>query len=132
MKSLEELRELFTNDRFAKFNNIEITEINEKYAICTAVIQNSHLNANDIVHGGMLFTLADFAFGVYCNAVHPLTLTQTASISYINPCFNTKYVTATARELAHEKHNCVCEVVLNDDKGRILCIAQINGFVKAN
>lgn len=130
MKTLEELKRLFTQDRFAKFNNIEITEVNENYSVCTAVINDSHLNANDLVHGGLLFTLADFAFGVYCNAIHPLTVTQSASITYISPCINTKYVTATAKQLAYEKHNCVCEVLINDDKGRVLCVAQINGFVK--
>lgn len=131
MKTLDELKRVFTQDRFAKFNNIEITEVNENYSVCTAIINEKHLNANDIVHGGLLFTIADFAFGVFCNAIHPITVTQSATITYINPCVNTKYVTATAKQLAHERHNCICEVIVSDDKGRTLCVAQINGFIKA-
>lgn len=66
-KTLEEVRKIFENDRFATENGAVIEEIGNHSAICTLRITNSHRNAMGAVMGGTYFMLADFAFAVAAN-----------------------------------------------------------------
>lgn len=130
MKTLEDMKKYFEKDRYIKISGIEIIEVNENYAVCKADLLDNHLNSHDMVQGGMLFTICDFAFAVIANYHHSETISQTGFISFINACVGAKYITATARELSTSRHNCVGEVTVKDDSGKIICISQFNGFIR--
>ena len=61
-ENVKRMRKFFERDRFALACGVEIDEVNEEYAICSAAITDDTLNANDKVQGGMIFTLADLTF----------------------------------------------------------------------
>lgn len=130
MKTLEELRKYFENDGFVKYCGMEILAVDKEKALVKAPIFEKHLNAIGIIHGGMLFSIADFAFGVLANYLHPITVTASGSITYVAPCANSAFITAEAREIARYNKTCVQEITVRDDKGMIVCIAQLNGFIK--
>ena len=67
MKTLEKVRKLFENDRFATENGAVIEEIGDHSATCSLRITDSHRNAMGTVMGGVYFMLADFAFAVAAN-----------------------------------------------------------------
>lgn len=126
----EELtRKMFEKDAYVKLSGIEIVEITDESATVRAKIQAEHLNANGAVQGGMLYTLADFAFAVHANHLHPMTVTQGGHISYIRAAI-TDEVTATAVERVRSGHNTVSEVVVRNGAGETVCICTFNGFVK--
>lgn len=130
MKTLEEMKQYFDMDRYVKASGIKITEINKDFAVCKAEIKDTHLNAHEMVQGGMLFTICDFAFAVIANYHYPNTISQFGSISFINACIDAEYITATARLLATSKRNCVGEVTVKDNNGKSICVAQFNGFIR--
>ena len=130
MKTVEELKEFFKMDRFVASCGIEIVSVDEEKSVLRAKVNDMHLNANDCVQGGMLFTLCDFAMAVLGNALHPVTVTSSASITYLAPCRDTEYIYAESREVARARHNCSHQVKVYDDKGNIVCTAQVNGFIK--
>ena len=66
-KTLEEVRKIFENDRFATENGAVIEEIGSRSATCTLKVTDSHRNAMGAVMGGTYFMLADFAFAVAAN-----------------------------------------------------------------
>ena len=126
----EELtRKMFEKDAYVKLSGIEIVEITDESATVRAKIQAEHLNANGAVQGGMLYTLADFAFAVHANHLHPMTVTQGGHINYIRAAI-TDEVTATAVERVRSGHNTVSEVVVRNGAGETVCICTFNGFVK--
>lgn len=126
----EELtRKMFEKDAYVKLSGIEIVEITDESATVRAKIRAEHLNANGAVQGGMLYTLADFAFAVHANHLHPMTVTQGGHISYIRAAI-TDEVTATAVERVRSGHNTVSEVVVRNSAGEAVCICTFNGFVK--
>ena len=125
----ELIRKFFEADEFVKLAGIEIAEITKGKAVVTAKIEKKHLNANGSVQGGMLYTLADFAFAVYANYVHPTTVTQGGHIHYVKAA-NTSCLTATAKETLRSGHNTLSEVIIKDDKDQIVCVCNFNGFVK--
>lgn len=130
MNKLDELKNFFERDRFVKANGIEIVSADSEKAVCKAYVVDNHLNANDAVQGGMLYTIADFAFAVLSNNLHPITVTQSANVSYIKACKNTAYITAEAREITKTAHNSVVEVLVKDEREDIVAIGLFNGFTR--
>ena len=65
MFTLEEAREYFSQDRYAtEVTGAVIEEVGEGYARVSCKLTSCHLNARGFVMGGVMFTLADFAFVV--------------------------------------------------------------------
>ena len=129
MKKEDVLKKYFAKDGYVKLSGIEIAEITDEKAVVSAKIQPDHLNGNGFVQGGMLYTMADFAFAVLSNHLHPMTVTQCGQITYLRPA-KAERLTATATETARAGHNTVSEVVVQDDKGTVVCTCHFNGFVK--
>ncbi len=126
---IDALKKFFKADKFVEDAGIEILSVDEKRAVVGANITQKHLNANGCVQGGMLYTIADFAFAVLGNYLHPSTVTQTGQISYLRPAFTTR-VTATAVEIERAGHTTISEVTIRGDKEEIFCVCHFNGFVK--
>ncbi len=126
---LDALKKFFKKDKFVEEAGIEILSVDQTQAVVGAKILEKHLNANGCVQGGMLYTVADFAFAVLGNYLHPSTVTQVGQISYLRPAF-TNAITAVAVEKERAGHTVVCEVTVRGEKGETLCICQFNGFVK--
>ncbi len=123
------VREFFKGDKLVELLGIKIVVVDEDKAVIRAEIKPEHLNANGFVQGGMLYTVADFAFAVLSNHKHPATVTQGGQIQYLLPA-DTAYIKAVATETTRAGRNTVSEVLLYDDKDRIVCTCHFNGFVK--
>jgi len=75
----------FENDRFAAYVGIKLVEVKTGYAKAIMEITDKHLNAVNIVQGGVIFTLADFAFAAASNSYGQVSLGINANISYFQP-----------------------------------------------
>ena len=126
---IDEIKKMFEADKYVALSGIEILSVSEESASVGAKILPCHLNANGVVQGGMLYTLADFAFAVHANFLHPVSVSQSGHITYIAPA-DTDYITATATELVRRGHNSVCQVTVRGSDGNIICTATFNGFIK--
>ena len=127
-ESYRKVKGIFKKDRYIIKNGIEIVEINQDFAICKAEIGEGHLNAKDMVQGGMIYTIADFTFAVLANYLHDFTVTQSATITYINQAV-CKTLFAKSVELDATKHNCIHQVRVYDEKDITIARVQINGFI---
>lgn len=115
--SLEEAREFFYKDKFAVDTGIVLDEITEDRAICSLVIRDEHKNAYGGVMGGVIFTLADFAFAVLSNQIHQLTVAQQVSINYLSAPKGEKLIAeATCRKSG--RTSSIVIVNVSDDVGR--------------
>ena len=123
------MQRFFEKDGYVKLSGIEIVEVTKEKAVVRAKIGAEHVNVAGAVQGGMLYTVADFAFAVLGNYLHPTTVTQGGHISYIRAA-RTSEITATATETVRVGHNCVSEVIIRNDKDEIVCVCSFNGFVK--
>lgn len=82
-KTLEAVRRLFENDRFATENGAVIEEIGDHYAKCSMKLADRHKNALGAVMGGASFTVADFAFAVASNWQEPGVVSLSSDIAYL-------------------------------------------------
>lgn len=126
---IQALKDFFLHDEFARQNGIEIVEIAEGYARTQVRIEPRHLNAGGSVQGGVLFTLADLAFAAATNSHGTLTVTSTASITFVRGA-TTGIISAEAKELANHPRLPFCEVRVTDDAGHLLAIFTASGYRK--
>lgn len=86
-------------DRVAKNNGMAIEDIDEGYAKVSMEIKEEHLNGADVCHGGIIFSLADFAFAIASNSYGTLALGINNSISYLNSALLGESIYAEAKEV---------------------------------
>ena len=115
--TLENAREFFYKDKFAVNTGITLDEITDDVAICSLDIRDDHRNAYGGVMGGVIFTLADFAFAVLSNQIHQLTVAQQVDIHFLSAPKGDKLIAkATCRKSG--KTSSIVNVDISDDTGR--------------
>ena len=115
-KNIDEAREFFTGDTFAKANGIVIDELWEDGCLCSMELRDDHRNAVGGVMGGVIFTLGDFAFAVASN-VHMTTVAQQVSISFLSGSRGSRLF-ARAKCRKDGRTSCVYNIDITDDLGR--------------
>lgn len=82
--TIEEVWSLFKNDRYPVTTlDPQILEAGHGHAVVRMKIGENHINGFGTVMGGVLFTLADFAFGIAANIGQPPTLTASGVIDFM-------------------------------------------------
>ena len=89
----------FDKDQFAKSNGIKLIEASPGYAKASMEVTENHHNSVGIVHGGAMFTLADFAFAVASNSHGRVALAIDAEISFFK-AVSIGTLTAVAKEIS--------------------------------
>ena len=115
--SIEEAREFFYKDKFAVNIGVTLDSLTEDEAICSLELTDEHRNAYGGVMGGVIFTLADFAFAVLSNQIHQLTVAQQVSINYLSAPKGDKLI-AEAYCRKNGKTSSIVIVNVSDDIGR--------------
>ena len=127
--NLEEAKRFFGNDRYAtEQTGIEILAAEKGYAKCELKIGERHKNAQGHVMGGVLFTLADYAFAIASNFEQPATVTQTSQIVFLaSPKGSTLY--AETELIRSGKSTCFYKIMISDDVGVQVAYVTATGFV---
>lgn len=130
MNYLQQAQDFFKNDIYAtETTGIVIEDAAPGYGRATLSIQKRHMNAGNVVMGGAIFTLADFAFGLAANTGNAPTVTLNATISYLNvPKGDT--LIAEARTIKSGRSTCVVEIRITDNLDNVVAISTMTGFRK--
>ena len=123
----EEARAFFANDRFATGNGMVIDELDSEHSVTSVVLTDGHRNALGGVMGGVIFTLADFAFATLTNDKKRKAVAQQMSISYLNAAKGGKLV-ARAVYKKDGRSSCVVNIDVSDDTGRAIAQVVATGF----
>ena len=116
-KDIAEARSFFEGDRFAAVNGMVIESLEDDRCVCSMEIRDDHKNAVGGVMGGVIFTLADFAFAVASNNMHRTTVAQQVSINFLSGTKGTRLIAeAVCRKSG--KTTCVFNIDVKDDLGR--------------
>ena len=99
METLDQIREFFSNDRFAsnclgaRINSFDFETLE---ATVSMDVEERHLNGHDIVMGGVYFTLADFALAISSNVNQPPSSSVSNCINTMKSCKGSRLI-AVAR-----------------------------------
>jgi acyl-CoA thioesterase len=97
----EEIRAKISQDPFASFLGIELLELREGYSKVTLTVGEHMLNFHGILHGGVIFSLADAAFAAAGNSHGQVAVALNVSISFLAavPAGARLYAEATEEKL---------------------------------
>ncbi len=126
--NLSQLRELFRKDFFATdMCGIVIDEVTETGARLSMPVTHRHLNSNGVVQGGAIFTLCDTAFSVAANAGDRLTVSRSASITYVKPGKG-PCLYAEAEKIARGGSTCLYRVSVYDEAHALVAHMTGDGY----
>lgn len=130
MSALEEIRRRFEKDRFAMgTTGIVIDSAEPGKAVCSLVLEEKHMNGNNVPMGGAVFTLADIACAVAANGYsEKTTVSQQASITFLSPARGRR-LTAEAVCLRSGRATALYAVDIRDELGTYVAHATMNGYV---
>jgi acyl-CoA thioesterase len=105
---------------------IAIEEARAGYARLSMEVRPDMLNGHRIVHGGMVFALADTAFAYVCNGHNEKTVAAQASIVFLGSAGEGDTLIAEAEELSTAGRSGVTRVAVRTADGRP--IAEFTGY----
>ncbi|HKX92839.1 MAG TPA: hydroxyphenylacetyl-CoA thioesterase PaaI [Sphingomicrobium sp.] len=105
---------------------IAIEEARAGYARLAMTVRADMLNGHRIVHGGMVFALADTAFAYVCNGKNEKTVAAQASIVFLGSAEESEVLVAEAEEVATAGRSGVTRVSVRTAEGR--SIAEFTGY----
>ncbi len=114
--------QLVRQDRLAQHMGMELVELEVGRAKVKMEAKAEHCNGLGIVHGGTLFSLADFAFAAACNSHGVPTVAIHAAISYVKAAMPGVLV-AEAKETVDAKIG-TTEVRVTDGEGNLVAMFQ--------
>jgi acyl-CoA thioesterase len=126
MKTVDEIKEFFEKDKFAKNCNIEIVRATDGEAECVMAVTDVHKNAVGGVQGGAIFTLADYTFAIASNFNCDACVSVSASISYMRVA-KTNELTAIAQRVGESRNMAFYEVKVSDGVG-VIAVAKFDGY----
>ncbi|MEA2061080.1 MAG: PaaI family thioesterase [Thermodesulfobacteriota bacterium] len=117
------------NDKFAAFVGIRLVKVSPGYALTELELNENHLNGVNMVQGGVIFTLADYAFAAACNAAGCPTIGLSTTISYYRPPTGRK-IKAEAKEISVEKKISGYQVNVMDEDNTVVAAFTGLGYRK--
>lgn len=121
---MQQLMQFFSaEDLFARHTGIELVDAGPGWAKVSMKIQPFHFNAAKTVHGGAIFTLADFAFAVASNSHGTLAMGINTSVNFVKAA-TSGTLHADAMEQAKGPKLASYSVMVTDDAGDVVAIFQ--------
>lgn len=128
-RTLEEVRKIFEEDRFATENGAVIEEIGTYYAKCSLKLEKKHRNAMGAVMGGTYFMLADFAFAVAANWQQMGTVSLRSDISFLGSARGEMLI-AEACCIKNGRDIAFYRISVTDELGNLTAVVNTTGYKK--
>lgn len=97
---MSDIAERIAGDPYARFLGISVDMVEKGRAVCSVTIREHMLNFLGMVHGGLVFSLADVAFSAASNRDHAPSYALDVSGSFLKTAKVGDIITAEA-ELVH-------------------------------
>jgi len=121
---MEQIKKFFaTEDKFARHNGIQLLEAAPGWAKACMTIAPYHMNGAKTVHGGAIFTLADFAFAVASNSHGKLSMGINTTVSFVKAATRGNLY-AEAQEQAINRKLASYHVHVTDDDNDVVALFQ--------
>ena len=105
---------------------IVIEEARKGYCQLSMIVRDDMLNGHRIVHGGMVFALADTAFAYVCNGKNERAVAAQASVIFLGSAHAGETLVAKGEEVSAAGRSGVTRVSVSTSDGRP--IAEFTGY----
>lgn len=90
---------MMRDDGFSQWLGVQVLAVEEGYAKIRMTLRPEMLNGFGVIHGGVMFSLADSAFAFACNNRNNLSMALDTSITFTKSTRPGEVLTAEAKEL---------------------------------
>ena len=102
-------------DHFAEALGIQVLDAKDGYAKVTMKVEKNHTNALGFTHGGVIFSLADYAFAQACNFGDSVAVAVQVSINFLKPSVEEDTLTAEALLVSDGKTTGLYQVIVRKE-----------------
>lgn len=118
-------RDMIAADRASAALGIEVVSAAPGEAVVRMPVREDMLNGFHVIHGGLVFAVADTAFALACNETDAVTLAAGADIAFLTSAVAGEVLTALARRRSLVGRSGIYDVRVEADDGRI--VAEFRG-----
>ncbi len=111
-------------DPFARWMGIEFEEIRPGYARACLRVTPAMLNFHGVPHGGVVFSLADAAFGAASNAHGQAALALSVTIQFLAPAPLGARLVAEAQEVRQGRRAGFYALTVRTEAGEVIAACQ--------
>jgi acyl-CoA thioesterase len=119
------IAELYERDRACQSLGIALEEVTPGRALMRMRVREDMVNGHGMAHGGFLFLFADAAFAYACNGYGPVTVAQSAQVTFLRPAAVDDELVAEAVERTRSGRNGIYDVTVRRTDGTV--IAEFRG-----
>ncbi len=123
MPDKKELARLMGHDKYAELTGLEVLRAKPGEVEVRLPVTEKIVNGRGNVHGGALFTLADYTAAAASNMFGTPTMATNGSISYLR-AVRSGHVTAIAKTVKNGKRMTFQTVEMFNDRGELVAIFQ--------
>ena len=120
---MKSVRKALENDAYASHLGIELLSMEAGYARARMPLETFHGNMYGMVHGGAMFSLADFVFQAASNSHGAVAVAINANISYIQAP-QTKTLYAEATEVSRTRRLATYSIRVTEEGDRLVAMFQ--------
>ena len=114
-KDFDTAAALIANDPFVRSLGIELKEVNDCGVVLEMTVANSHRNFLGGAHGGLIFSLADTAFGIAANTNGIVAIGIDTHMAYIQGCRPDDRLRASSQQIGCSRRVAVYRVDVTRD-----------------
>lgn len=117
-----ELERLLARDPFARWLGVALEYAAEGRVHLSMVLRQEHMNFNGSAHGGVLFSLADTAFGMASNARGVIAVGIHADMAYSLPGSRGDVLVAEAEEVSCSRRVGIYRVTIKGREEKVVAV----------
>jgi acyl-CoA thioesterase len=103
-------------DHYAELLGIQVLETKDGYCKVTMKVKKNHTNAYGFTHGGVVFSVADYAFAQACNFGDNVAVALQVSINFLKPTIEGDVLTAEAVRMSDGKTTGLYQVTIRKEE----------------
>lgn len=111
-----------TPDHAPAWFGMSLVERSPDRCVMTMTVRTDMANAHGVCHGGVLFSLADTAFGVASNAAGAPSMAVGCSIQFLAPARIGDALTATCTQQYRGRRRALYDTRITDQDGRLIAL----------
>jgi acyl-CoA thioesterase len=125
MDGVVPLRPMLRADRASEALGMRVLADDPGHAVVEMPVRGDMLNGFAIIHGGLVFALADTAFAIACNEDDRVTVAAGADVTFLKSTTEGDVLTATADRRIRSGRTGLYDVTVRDQAGDV--VAEFRG-----
>lgn len=121
---------LWSGDKASQALGMKIISVGEGRSEVRMRVRDDMLSGHELVHGGMVFTLADSAFAFACNSRNKTAYAMSCTIDFVRPAVLGDELTARAQERSHTRSSGVYEITVTNQHDKVIAHFRGRSFTR--